>query len=131
MLCQNADNTNLCPAIDRKLRVPHVACQSHSVSLALKEMEANDPELKRLIKEVQECHRTIKASNNLSAALANVQQSAHECVPKLMAKTRWNSVTDMLNSHVNLSDEIRDISKKFDDKISDYTVKAMTSSTAL
>ena len=121
-MCQVADSTALNPCIARKMGYPHVACRNHALNLGLQDMEKDDSELKRLSDETQECHRTIKASNKLSAALSNVQNTAHEIKLKLKAATRWNSITDMFNSHLKASDEIRKVAQEFDDKIDDTTV---------
>ena len=51
----------------------------------------------------------------------NVYQAVYETKLKLMAVTRWGSMCAMFNSHAMVSDEIRQVTNKFADKVSDLT----------
>ena len=45
----------------------------------------------------------------------------YETKLKLMAVTRWSSMCAMFNSHAMASDEIRQVTNKYADKVSDLT----------
>jgi hypothetical protein len=128
-MCQVSDSTNLNPKIADDLGIFHVACRNHCLNLACKEMEANDSDLQRITEKTQEIHRSIKASNKLTAELENIQASAREIdesAPsgkvKLSAPTRWNSVEGMLASHDKHLSSIRDVIELYPDRLSDETV---------
>lgn len=119
-LCQVADSTALNPKIARLLDIKHVACRNHCLNLACKDMEIDDPGLKVLIADTQEVHRKIRASNKLSAVLANASEHAHRL--KLQAVTRWNSVCDLFLSHEKSANEIRAVAEAHPGRVSDDCV---------
>jgi hypothetical protein len=128
-MCQVSDSTNLNPKIADNLGIFHVACRNHCLNLACKDMEARDEELQNVTAKTQEIHRSIKASNKLTAELENVQTSARaldESTPigkvKLSAPTRWNSVEGLLSSHNKHMQSIRGVIGKHSDRLSDETV---------
>ena len=123
-LAQVADSTNLNPAIARKLGIPHIGCRNHCHNLASQDMEKDDPELAELSEKTHEAHRTINASNVLSATLYNVQQACESYASRLKINctTRWGAICQMLNSHLKSENEIREVSKAFPDRVSEETV---------
>jgi hypothetical protein len=81
-------------------------------------MESDCPELKMLADETQEVHPKIKASNKLTAELDNVQAISRaldkNCQTgtgrlKMKAPTCWNSLEDLLRSHVDCAEGIRQV----------------------
>ena len=119
-LAQVADSTNLNPCIARKLDILHVACRNHCLNLACEDMEKDDIDLAELADATHESHRTIKLSNKLTAALANVQKLCYSMRCKWA--TRWNALTDMFNNHIKAEDDIRQVAKDFPGRLDDTTV---------
>ena len=119
-MAQVADSTALNPKIARLLEIVHIACRNHALNLACKDMEEDDEELAGLATETQEVHRTINASNILTATMYNVQQSATSL--RLLCQTRWGSICALFNSHLQNVLEIREIADAHPDRVSDRTV---------
>lgn len=134
---QVADSTNLNPKIAELLDCYHIACRNHCLNLGCKDMETLCPDLKEIADKCQECHRKIKASNKLTATFENIQASARALDEddeepqggprgggkklKLRAATRWNSLTTMLEGHVEHSDTIHQVMIKHKDRDLDDT----------
>ena len=109
---QTSDSTALNPKIARMLYIYHIACRNHCLNLGCKDMEKNCPELKEISDKTQSIHRTIKASNKLTAVMENAQASASELGSsnpklKLLSKTRWNGLEAMLSNHKKTLDAIK------------------------
>ena len=119
-IAQTADSTALNPKIARLLHILHIACRNHTLNLACGDMEEKDSNLQPLSIDTQDAHRTIRASNKLTAAMYNVQECAYRL--KLLVVTRWNSVCDMFESHVKAAKEIREVAEQFPDRVNDRTV---------
>ena len=83
-------------------------------------MERDDVELHHLSVQTQANHRSIRASNKLSACLANVQHQVYQLT--LLCETRWTGLCGMFTSHVRAEEDIRKVAKEFPDKIDDSTV---------
>ena len=58
---------------------------------------------------------------HIELELYNAQQAVFETKLKLMAVTRWSSMCAMFNSHAMASDEIRQVTNKYANKVSDLT----------
>lgn len=76
-------------------------------------MESADAELKGLAKAVHEVAIAFRSSNKMAAALRNLQQRAIKLGNlrkptrlKMLAKTRWNAVTDVLESHSKAREQL-------------------------
>jgi len=76
-------------------------------------MESADAELKGLAKAVHEVAIAFRSSNKMAAALRNPQQRAIKLGNlrkptrlKMLAKTRWNAVTDVLESHSKAREQL-------------------------
>ena len=104
-VAQIADSTAMNPAIARKLGIQHVACCNHGLNLSCGELEKNDPVLKKLGQDTQNCHNAIRNSNKLTAALAYVQDSFYNL--KLKATTCWISIYSLIASHLKAAPDIR------------------------
>ena len=124
---QIADSTALNPKIARLLKFNHIACRNHCLNLGCKDMESNCVDLQRLADKTQECHRKIKASNKLTASFENIQASSRELTAendacargqklKLRSATRWNSLTAMLEGHVNSAETIHKVMRENKDR---------------
>ena len=70
-VAQTANSTNLNPKIARFLGIEHVGCHNHCLNLGCKEMENNYLKLREIVEKTGKCHRTIGASNKLTACLEN------------------------------------------------------------
>lgn len=115
-VAQTADSTALNPKIARLLEIFHMACRNHCLNLSCEDMEEADDSLAEIAEQTQECHRRIKSSNVLTAALANVQEKSRSL--KLQAKTRWGSMAQMLESHIKSADDIRAVATMHPDRVS-------------
>ena len=135
VIAQVADSTNLNPKIAELLECYHIACRNHCLNLGCKDMETVAKELKDIADKCQECHRKIKGSNKLTATFENIQASARALDDdadkrkagghklKLRAATRWNSLTGMLEGHVENSDTIHQVMNTHKDRdLGDETV---------
>lgn len=135
---QVADSTNLNPKIAELLECYHIACRNHCLNLGCKDMETNCKDLKDLADKCQECHRKIKGSNKLTATFENIQASARALDDdgnnpqaggrklKLRAATRWNSLTAMLEGHVENSEVIHQVMTQHKDRDLDDTTVSRT-----
>ena len=83
-------------------------------------MEASDSDIQWLFIDTQEAHRTIRASNKLTAAMYNVKECAYHL--KLLVVTRWNSVCDMLESHIKAMKEIQEVDEALPDRVDNRTL---------
>jgi hypothetical protein len=81
-------------------------------------MEDKCADLKRVSTMTQEVHRDVKSSNCLSAEFENIQASLQHMEDgssnnlqykklKGRAKTRWNSLTDLLVRHLEVTESLR------------------------
>lgn len=81
-------------------------------------MEEKCADLKRVSTMTQEVHRDVKSSNCLSAEFENIQASLQHMEDgssknpqykklKGRAKTRWNSLTDLLVRHLEVTESLR------------------------
>ena len=107
--CANNTNLNLNPKITRLLGITHVGCRCHSCNGACREMEEGHNDLHNLSAKCQDTASTVKASNKLTATLANVQETAYKM--KMMVVTHWMSICDLVNSHIRAAGDLREVAK--------------------
>ncbi len=114
-IAQIADSTATNPKIAQLLKIAHIGCRNHCLNLGHKDMESDCPELKMHAGKTQEVHGKIKASNKLTAELDNIQAISRaldkSCQTgkirlKMKAPTCWNSLEDLLRSHVDCAERI-------------------------
>ena len=106
------------------LKIHHHGCRDHGINTAGNDMERVDEFLKELTDAVQACHRAIRGSNKLSAALANAQINTTRCKLALQAQTRWNSKAALFLSHDKAKGDIAEVvASDLSGKVSDETIK--------
>ena len=70
-------------------------------------MGDDDEEFTQLCEVVNNCHKNIRQSNNLSADLENAQDKS--ALVKCDSKTRWLAREAMLKSHIGALESIKTV----------------------
>ncbi len=104
VVCLIGDNCATNKKTAELLKVPLVGCFSHKLSLEVKNMVVNDPQLKRIVDTV---HEVMKTAKNVKVAMQLRKHTALH--PIINNVTRWSSTFEMLRRYIRMEEAFHKI----------------------
>jgi hypothetical protein len=98
------DNTEVNPALARRLKLNFIGCHSHTLNLAVKKKMLQNSEIKPLIEKV---HKMMLKLNSLKRRA--LLKSKTKLAPKIENATRWTSTFEMLKRYFQIIDSVREL----------------------